>query len=207
MEPRRKTNKKIRSTALPPEYLKNVKDVFTKAFQKRLGKRKIFVEGRLFPSELILCVGYLPDPKGLKQTNFEASIDHSGKDVFEKLGITIDAIAGMMDQYLESGETQELPLEWTQYDFDKTKVFLRTSGRNTELEKEANKILGVDANDALYTEGDELEKMDESLAKDLASDSTSDEDTGVPMSEDLADDPDYQETMRKVDEKLKKKTH
>src|SRR4051812_22287578 len=155
MEPRRKTNKKVRSTSLPPEYLKNVKDVFVKAFQKRLGKREIFVEGRLFPEELILCVGYLPDPKGLRQTNFEASIDHASKDVFAKLGITIDAIAGMMDQYLESGETMELPLEWKQYDFDKTKVYLRTSGRNTNLESEANKILGVDPNDALYVEGDD----------------------------------------------------
>src|SRR5690348_2034795 len=102
MEPRRKTNKKIKSTSIPAEYLKNVKDVFTKAFKKRLGNREIFTEGRMFPGELILCVGYLPDPGGLKQTNFEASVDHTGKDVFEKMGICIDAISSMMDQYLES---------------------------------------------------------------------------------------------------------
>lgn len=187
MEARRKTNKKIKSTSLPPEYIKNIRDVFVKAFQKRLGKREIFVEGRMFPEELILCVGYLPDPGGLRQTNFEASIDHKKKDIIEKMNVCIDAIAGMMDQFLESGEEMELPLEWTEYDFEKKKVYLRTSGRNTSLENEANKILGVDPNDALYVEGDDLDKLDEELA------------------EVDDDDPDYAETIEKVNEKLRQK--
>ena len=176
MEPRRKTNKKNRSTSLPAEYVKNIKDVFTKAFQKRLGKREIFVEGRMFPEELILCVGYLPDPNGLRQTNFEASIDHKSKDIVEKMGVCIDAISSMMDQYLESGEEMELPREWTEFDFEKHKVYLRTSARNSNLENEANKILGIDSNDALYSEGDEDVDTDE-----------------------------YKETMDKVNEKLRRK--
>ena len=185
MEPRRKTNKKIRSTNLPAEYVKNISEVFTKAFKKRLGKRKIFVEGRMFPEELILCVGYLPDPKGLRQTNFEASIDYKSKDIVEKLGICIDAISSLMDQYLDSKEELELPREWTEYDFEKTKVYLRSTSRNTVLEKEADKILGVDSNDALYTEGDDLDQMDA----------------------ELKGDGDYDETMKQVDDKLNKKPH
>jgi len=182
MEPRRKTNKKIKSTNIPVEYLKNIKNVFTTAFKSRLGKREIFVEGRMFPEELILCVGYLPNPKGLRQMNFEASIDHSGKDVVEKMNICIDAISSMMDQYLDSGEEMELPLEWTPYDFEKTKVYLRTSGRNTVLENQANEILGVDPHDALYTEGHN--------------------DLGL---EGENNDSEYEETIKEVNEKLRKK--
>jgi hypothetical protein len=184
MEPRRKTNKKTKSTSIPAEYLKNIKSVFTKAFKERLAGREIFVEGRLFPSELILCVGYLPDPEGLRQTNFEASIDHGGKDVFEKMGICIDALSSLMDQYLESSETLELPREWTPYDFEKHQVFLRTSARNTVLENEANRILGVDSNDALYTEG-------EDPLEDLAKKSEGDDE--------------YRKTIEQVNEKLRKK--
>lgn len=198
MEPRRKTNKKIKSTSLPTEYIKNIKDAFKKAFKKQLGKRDIFVEGRLFPEELILCVGYLPESGGLRQMNFEASADHKGKDVFEKLGICVDAISSIMDQYLESKETLELPLEWTAYDFEKNKVFLRTSSRNTNLENEANKILGVDPNDALYVEGDDLDKIDAAMAEKSDDDDTPD---------DLANDPEYRETIKQVDEKLRRKKH
>ncbi len=180
MEPRRKTNKKVKSTSLPVEYVKNIKDVFSKAFKTRLGKREIYVEGRMFPTELILCVGYKPDPKGLRQINFEASIDHTGKDVFEKLGVCIDALSSMMDQYLESDESDELPVEWTSFDFEKQKIYLRTSGRNTNLENEANKLLGVDPNDVLIIEGE---------------------------ASDLEADPDYEKTIQEVNEKLQRKKH
>lgn len=163
MEPRRKTNKKIRSTNLPPEYLKNIEELFNKAFQRQLKGRKVLVEGRMFPQELILSVGYLPDPKGLRQVNFEASIDHSAKDVFEKLGVAVDAISSLMDQYMESEEALELPLEWTAYDFEKTKVFLRTNGRNTQLESEANKLLGTDTNEAFYSEGEDDTEFSETM--------------------------------------------
>jgi hypothetical protein len=186
MEPRRKTNKKVRSSNLPAEYVKNIKDVFKKAFQKRLGKREIFVEGRMFPEELILCVGYLPDAGGLRQINFEASIDHKTKDIVEKMGVCLDAISSMMDQYLDD-EDMELPIEWTEFDFEKQKVFLRSTSRNSNLENEANKILGVDPNDALFTEGDELDQMD------------------AKLKEEGDDDLEYEETIEKVNEKLRQK--
>jgi hypothetical protein len=186
MEPRRKTNKKVRSTSLPAEYVKSIKDVLKKAFQKKLGKREIFVEGRMFPEELILCVGYVPDAAGLRQINFEASIDHKTKDLVDKMGVCLDAISSMMDQHLDD-EDMELPIEWTEYDFEKKKVFLRSTSRNTNLENEANKILGVDPNDALYIEGeDALDKIDADLAK---------------PEEDL----EYEKTIEKVNEKLRQK--
>jgi hypothetical protein len=150
MEPRKKSKKSRKSTSVPPEYLKTIQKLFTDAFKKELGTKPLFLEGRILSDEILLSIGFKTDPKRLTQINFEASIDHQGSDVFQRMGICVDALSSMMEHYFKTGDKEELPVYWTEFDVGKDKVFLQISARNTELENEANRLLGEDPNDALY---------------------------------------------------------
>ncbi|HEX4924577.1 MAG TPA: hypothetical protein VFV50_10840 [Bdellovibrionales bacterium] len=162
MDPRKKSRSPRKSTSLPKEFLDNVKDVFTKTFKKQLKGRAIIVEGRIYPDEVLLSVGYKESPKALRQTNFEASVDSNGKDVLKKLELCVDGISSMMSQYFEADEDLDLPRNWKAFPFEKDTIFLQYSGRNTELEAEANKILGLKRGDELMIdEAEDLEDVDE----------------------------------------------
>ena len=84
MNPRLKTSKKW--TDFPDEYLKQIEDVFTQNFKAKLGKATLIVQGRIYPSEIMLRVG-LRQPKELKQVNFEVSVNYEPKkkDALEKI--------------------------------------------------------------------------------------------------------------------------
>jgi len=137
------------STNFPPDYIKEIKTVFQKAFVKKLQKRTLFVEGRIQKERAILSVGFKPEPKALKQINFEASISHKTNDLFKMVGICVDAISSMMDHYFEQDSSNGLPTIWTEFEFDGQKLLLQVSGVNTELENKANRILGLPRTDAL----------------------------------------------------------
>lgn len=170
MEPRLKSAKARPSTSLPQEYVSNIRELFEQNFKQQLNGRKVLVEGRLYKDELLLSVGFLPEPGSIRQINFEASMDHSGKNIERKLSVCVDALASMMSQYFENEDSQEdteepqeidFPLNWTEYDFEKEKIWLQVSRRNTDLENEANRLLGLDSNDSLYSEGEDAEELKE----------------------------------------------
>jgi hypothetical protein len=175
MDPRKKSNQPRKSTNLPKEFLDNVRQVFTQGFKKQLKNRPLFVEGRIYTDEILLSVGFRESEKALRQTNFEASIDSNGKDVLKKLETCVDAISSMMSQFFEADEELDLPRKWQGFPFEKETIYLQYSGRNTELEAEANKLLGLKTGDELL--------IDES--EDLLDDDLEDE----PTDDDPSDDP------------------
>jgi hypothetical protein len=152
LEPRKKSKKNRKSTNFPPEYLQTLNKLFAKAFKKNLSGFPIYVEGRILSDEVLLSVGFKPDSKGLSQINFEASVDHNGTDVFTQVGLSVDAISSMMEHYFKTGQKEDLPKIWTPFPIGKEKVYLQISARNTQLEKEADLLLGIDPNDALHKE-------------------------------------------------------
>ncbi|MGE3974220.1 MAG: hypothetical protein AB7F59_06820 [Bdellovibrionales bacterium] len=163
MEPRKKSQKKRTSTNFPPDYLKSIQKLFTDAFKKHLTGKALYLEGRILSDEILLSVGFKPDPKGLVQINFEASIDHSGADVFPQVGVCVDAISAMMEHYFKTGEKEDLPKLWQEYPVGKNKVFLQVSARNTDLENEANRLLGIETNDALVKVHESEEELEDAL--------------------------------------------
>lgn len=144
MNPRLKTSKKW--TEFPPEYLKQIEDVFSQNFKPRLGKAQLIVNGRIYPEEILLRVG-LRQPGELKQSNFEVSISYSPKkkDALERIHNAVDAAASMLDEHFENitNETESsFPMVWQEYDFDGRHVYLQYTTVNTELEAKADELLG-----------------------------------------------------------------
>ncbi len=157
MTPRNPTSKNW--TALPAEFSEKAAVVFAQNFKEESKLGDFFIEGRIYPSEIIMRAGYI-EPGRLKQSNFEVSLDHSPSEkAMEKLFFGIDVLGSVFETHFEHLREEEIddveyPLNWEEFDFEDTKVQIRFSTANTRLEDEANKLLGLKEGESLFIEGD-----------------------------------------------------
>lgn len=126
---------------LPQDFLDQVKEAFNETFDDKLQDFELLVEGRIFPKEIVFRAGLLRSGE-LRQNNFEVSIDYKGDEAIQKIHDAVDVAASMMADFLESHGEIEFPRDWEEFEFEKTKVFCRYSTENTQLENEADRLLG-----------------------------------------------------------------
>jgi len=158
MEPRLANSKKW--TPLPLELQTLIRGVLAETLsspaQASLGAGKWIVEGRLFDHEMLLRIGYLP--KGsLKQNNFEVSIAYKEKPM-EVIHTALDAAGSLFHDFLEAARSADgevhaedlsledlldLPRVWKQFKFNETEVWMQYSTVNSELEAQADALLGT----------------------------------------------------------------
>lgn len=156
MKPRLLSSKKW--TQIPNELNDQIKSVFIEAFQEKLGdSTKFLIDGRIYPQELCLRVGFI-EPGRLTQCNFEVSLDNKELDQspLEKIHLCIDAAASMMLDHIESEGNADLPYTWQPYKFNEQNIYLQFSTENTELEAEADRLLGL-SQKSLVSESDDTE--------------------------------------------------
>lgn len=155
MTPRNPTSKNW--TALPLEFREKAALVFKQNFKEESTQGEFFVEGRIYPAEIVMRAGYIESGR-LKQTNFEVSMEHAPNEpAMEKLFLGIDVLGSVFETHFEHLREEEIddveyPVNWEEFDFDDTKVHLRFSTANTRLEAEANKLLGIDDGETLFVE-------------------------------------------------------
>lgn len=145
MNPRKKDSKKW--SKLPTEFTNQIKTVFEENFNTPLQGKKFVIEGRIYPSEVILRAG-INYPGELRFHNFEVSLDHSKveQDAIEKIHIAVDALASLLVDYFadeDEDKPNEWPLTWHEYPFEKQKIWIQYSSENPDLEAEANRLLGL----------------------------------------------------------------
>ncbi|MGZ3692323.1 MAG: hypothetical protein ACXVAX_12525 [Pseudobdellovibrio sp.] len=146
MNPRKKESKKW--SPIPGELSKQIKAVFEENFKTQLSGKTLNVEGRIYPTEIIMRIGI--NNKGeLRFNNFEVSVDHSTKaqNTITQIHLAVDAIASLIFDYFENNEDHEIPLVWQEYPFEKQSIWLQYSSENPNLEAEADKLLGLEPND------------------------------------------------------------
>ncbi len=127
MKPRHMSSKKW--TEIPTELNDQIKGVFAEAFQEKLGPHTRFiVEGRIYPEEICLRVGYIESGR-LAQCNFEVSLDSKNHDEssLEKIHLCVDAAASMMLEFIENQGSADLPYSWQACKFSNQEVFLQFS--------------------------------------------------------------------------------
>lgn len=176
MNPRKKESKKW--TNLPTDFSNQIKTIFEQNFKPHLAGKKIQVEGRIYPTEIMLRVG-INTVGEIRYQNFEVSLDHSQEkqDTIPQIHIAVDAIASLMFDYFQNEEDHELPYTWLEFPFEKQKIWLQFSSVNPELENEANKLLGVSEPDALLKETEEqLEELGLSVPDEDSEENSDDND-------------------------------
>lgn len=151
MNPRHTSSAKW--TSLPDELLGQVKSIFEEAFGDKLSKGKLMIEGRIYPQELLFRVGYLESGR-LQQANFEISMDFNPQkqNALEQIHFAIDCAASMMEEYFELGSLEDFPRTWQPFSVQGKKAFLQVSTVNTNLEAEADRLLGELSDDLVQGE-------------------------------------------------------
>lgn len=160
MQPRLKSSTKW--THLPQDVTLQIQNVFEQNFQKELGKARVLVEGRIYPQEILLRVGYL-EPGRLIQNNFEVSVDYEPRNessALQTIHLCVDVAASLLTEHFESEGELELPNTWTAFPFENHQVWLQYTTENTSLEKQANELLG-EWEDSLVHEHQTDEDSDE----------------------------------------------
>ena len=207
MTPRTPTPKNW--TSLPEEFRQKAALVFLQNFKAESKVGDFFVDGRIYPNEIVMRVGFVEKGR-LKQTNFEVSLDHApSESAMEKLFLGIDILGSVFETHFEHLREEEIddveyPVNWEEFDFDDTKVHLRFSTENTQLESEANALLGIRDHESLFVESDEA------LATDALEHALIDSDLATKVSQSIRDgtySPNLAETQRDALEKQSEDLH
>ncbi len=158
MNSRKKESKKWSN--LPPEFANQIKTVFEDNFRTHLTEKTIRVEGRIYTTEILLRVGVRRKGE-LRYHNFEVSLDHSSllQNTIPQIHLAVDAIASLMIEFFENEETHELPYLWREIPFEKQKIWVQFTTENPDLEKEANKLLGIAENSLINEDPDIDEEL------------------------------------------------
>lgn len=177
MEPRLSTSRKW--SPLPEELVKQIRSVFKQNFKQQIGTGSIEAEGKIFPEEILVAVGF-KENGALKQSNWHISITYAkNKDnVLKLLHTAIDAAASLFEQFFASEDDHDFPRKWEEVDFDGRKIYVRYDTENSELEEAANRLLGV-GSPANVAQGDWDEEEDissEDIKKKLGVDDEDDDD-------------------------------
>ncbi len=172
MTPRLKSSR--RWTRFPDEYMQMIRELFTKEFAAQLGPSKLFIEGRIYPNEIVMRVGYLENGK-ITQNNFDASVEYNAQkeNVIEAIHATIDGLASLLVEHFAS--QPELPRTWQPILFEKRQIFIQYNTENTELEAQADRLLKENHSPHLVNEEpmseDLMDRDPEDENGDLADDS------------------------------------
>lgn len=142
MQPRQETS--TRWTAFPPELKSQIQDVFREHFVQRLAQHELVIEGRIFPEELCLRVGFLQTKTQL-QSNFEGSVDIAtgGADAVAKIHLLVDFLATTIEAHTLEEASEQLPLTWAEHQFENQTVYLQYNRENSDLTRQANELLGI----------------------------------------------------------------
>jgi len=153
MNPRLSTSKQW--TKFPAELITQMRTVFQEGFGPQLGKATIEVEGRIYPGELLLSLGFSRSNQ-LKQPNFEISLGYDAKkeNVLKLIHTLFDSMGALFDQYFQNPDDGEFPRYWEEMEFEGKKLFVQYSTRNSKLESDADSLLGASGNGLLHDEDD-----------------------------------------------------
>lgn len=154
MKPRLKSSKKW--TNFPTEYADQIKTVFIENFSEKISNSKLSVEGRIYPEEITLRISILENGR-LAAANFEISTNYNPaeeQDAVEKIHLCVDAAGAMMTEFYETEGDVDFPYSWKDVEFGKNTVYVQFSTENSDLEAEANRLLGL-TEDSMLHEDDE----------------------------------------------------
>lgn len=136
-----------------------------KAIEKELfqysNNGQIILNGRIFSDEIVLSLGFLAK-NSIRQVNFvvSADIEPSPEEENPPFLLTIEKGLHFLQlcllDYFERKEelVEDFPKVWHKVQFNDETLFVRIDPTNSELESEANKILGL-KEDTLYNDSDE----------------------------------------------------
>lgn len=131
-------------TNFPPEFLEQVQDLVAETFEENLIEGAgLHLEGRIYPEEILFRLG-LRTEGSLKQDNFEISAHYNpeAQNAKKVMHHCIEAAASMMAEFFDFEGDADFPRQWTEFKFEGTPLFVQYTTVNSDLEAEADRLLG-----------------------------------------------------------------
>lgn len=94
------------------------------------------------------------------------------------LQVMFDAIGALFDQYFEQADDSEFPLAWEELEFEGRKLHIQYSTRNSQLESQANALLGETDQGLVREDAEDSESELEEIKQKLGLKDLDDEDEG-----------------------------
>jgi len=157
MQPRLKTSRQW--TPLPAELIQQMKSVFRQNFQEHIADGEVEVAGKIFPGEILVSMG-VRYPKALKQSNWEVSIEYRKEkdNALKMLHLAMDALGALFEQVFTAENDHDFPRVWESVQFEGREIFVQYTTTNSQLEAEADRLLGLDSEEGL-AQGDWAEAV------------------------------------------------
>ncbi len=150
-------------TQFPEEFLEQVQGLVAETFEEYLiDGASLHLEGRIYSEEILFRLGIKIEGQ-LKQNNFEISAQYKAESQNAKkiMHHCIEAAASMMVEYFDWYQSQsneetasddiDFPRQWSEFHFEGTPLFFQYSTVNTDLEAEADRILGLSDKELVQT--------------------------------------------------------
>ena len=166
-----KNTANITYSKLPVELTKAISEEFEVTFKK--SDFKTFAH--VYINEIVLRVGYSPKDS-IKQVNFDlsANLEPEGLKPVQILERLIDSAKELFHSYFQDEDVKRFSPSWAQV--TDTTINYKFDGTNTDLEEEANRLLGEASDDSKapessemvvgdFSELDEIEKSVETLKR------------------------------------------
>lgn len=159
---------------LPKDITEAIAEILTETFQSQSEKGTFKAQGHVYASEIVLRAGYLESGR-ISQINFDLSIKTSPqsqqavKDLDELTAVAKELFVS----YFKSENLEDFSYTWKPYPTTSAKpIHYKYDGTNTNLENEADKLLGENQNESLVigdmSEAEAIEQIIESLQKTKA---------------------------------------
>jgi hypothetical protein len=101
------------STDLPQDFRSRAAEVFRATFPDEAELGEFVVDGRIYPNEVLLRLGYLPQDQ-IRQINFEASVDYDTKKLEERglttmepLFLCVDVLGAVMEEHFADAAKED----------------------------------------------------------------------------------------------------
>ena len=139
-------------TNFPSEFIEQVQELVSETFEEHLIEGAgLHMEGRIYPEEILFRLGLRLEGQ-LKQSNFEVSAQYNpeSQNAKQVMHHCIEAAASMMAEYFDFDGDAEFPRQWMEFKFEGTPLFVQYSTVNTDLEAQADQILGLNDQDLVH---------------------------------------------------------
>lgn len=145
LKPRLKSS--LKWTSVPDELLKQIVTVCRENFPAKAKKGKFLATGHIYAEEILFQLGYLENNR-VRQLNFNVSVQFNPRkdNALKMIHLALDCAASLMSNHFEEDD-EEGPTEWEAIAVEGRTVYFCMTTENTELESEADRLLGQHADD------------------------------------------------------------
>lgn len=171
IKPRLKSSKAL--TILPESFQKQVTELLKTHFSEHSKKGYFKVDGVISKNEIVFRYSYQPQDS-IKTIQFDLSLEYNSSrsdfkdDPLMKVFEVLSDLGASLFHSLFEDQDFELPSLWSPIEFENHTIYIQSEGIHSQLESQADEILGLSSKSNDLVQGDmeseDIEKIIHTLS-------------------------------------------